>query len=106
MTIKKLIKAAIGSLTGALAANLAYHLVRSYRQAEQVKVGALPGTEVVGAVLVPETTVVATLLAARVKQRPGTLGFLLGMALTLVVLPTARPPRAAYDRPEPDSAAS
>ena len=84
MEIRKLITTGVASLLGAAAGNLVYHLLRSHRQAQRVRVGALPDTEVIGAAWVPESTIAATLLASRVKERPGTLGFLLALAFALV----------------------
>ena len=82
--IVKTISVAIASLLGAVAGNLAYHLIDSYQDAQQVKVGTLPDTNVVGANWVPQSTLAATVLAMRTERRPGLLGFLVGMALALM----------------------
>lgn len=93
MAFKKVVKVSVDALLGAVVGNLIYHLLRSYRQAQQVKVGELPDTEVMRAWWVPQSTVAATFLASRVEHRPGALGFLLGMAFALVAV-AATGPRA------------
>ena len=91
--MKKVVKLAVSSFLGAVVGNLIYHLLRAYRQAQQVQVGALPETEVIRAAWVPHTTLATTLLASRVKQQPGWVSFLLAVALTLVAAPAIRSSR-------------
>ena len=84
--LKKTIIVAIPSLLGSVAGNLAYHLIDSYHEAQQLEADALPPTKVIGANWVPQSTLAATLLATRTEQRPGLVGFLLAMALSLVAV--------------------
>lgn len=87
--MKKSLRTPVAALLGAVAGNLAHHMLRSYRQKQQVRRGELPDGEVVRAVWVPESTVVATILGSRVAEQPGAVGFLLAMALALVAAASA-----------------
>lgn len=94
--MKKVMKLGLSSLLGAVVGNLIYHLLRAYRQAQQVQTGTLPEMEVIRAAWVPQTTLATTLLASRVKQQPGWVSFLLAVALTLVAVPATRSSRYGH----------
>lgn len=85
--IGRMVTVGVNALLGAAAGNLLHHLLRSSRQVQQVREGSLPDTEVIRADWVPQSTIAATLLASRVKQRPGALAFLLALAFALVARP-------------------
>lgn len=90
MTLKKVVGVGVSSFLGAVVGNLVIHLLRAYRDAQLVRERRLPETDVVRAAWVPQSTLAATVLASRVQERPGWVGFLLAVALTLIAVPASR----------------